>query len=86
MADQQQGGAPQIPMGPFEDPIPIENQDQVAIIVVSSLSMFVPAVFIALRLYAKSITSRKLDMSDICIIIALVSGGLPPGRGSRALS
>lgn len=72
MADQQ-GGEPQMPMGPFEDPIPIENQDQLAIIVVSSLSIFVPSVFIALRLYAKSITSRKIDMSDACILIALVS-------------
>ena len=69
-------------MGPFEDPIPIENQDQVAIIVVSSLSIFVPSVFIVLRLYAKSITSRKIDMSDACILIALVSGGFLAGRGS----
>lgn len=61
-------------MGPFEDPIPIENQDQVALIVVSTLAIFVPSVFIALRLYAKSITSRSVDMSDACIVIALVSG------------
>lgn len=78
MADQQ-GGQPPVPMPPFEDPIPIENQDQVSIIVVSSLSMFVPAVFVALRLYAKSITSRKIDMSDACILVALVSSGFLPG-------
>lgn len=59
-------------MGPFESPIPIENQDQVAIIVIASLSIFVPTVFICLRLYAKSMTSRALDMSDYCILVALV--------------
>lgn len=66
MAEQE------MPMGPFESPIPIENQDQVTIIVITSLSIFVPTLFICLRMYAKFLTSRALDMSDYCILIALV--------------
>lgn len=74
MAEQQ------MPTGPFEHPIPIERNDQVTIIIISTLSIFVPAVFIGLRLYAKSLTSRKLDKSDYCILVALVSPP-PPRRG-----
>jgi NO-binding membrane sensor protein with MHYT domain len=60
------------PQPQYESPIPIENSGQITMIVVSTLSIFVPAVFIALRLYARVITSRKVDRSDWCIIVALV--------------
>lgn len=77
MADQdQQGAPPPMPTGPFEDPIPIENHEQVTVIVISTLSLLVPAIFVALRLYAKSVTNRSVDKSDYCIIVALVSGRL----------
>ena len=42
-------------------------------IVVSALSITIPSVFVRLRLYARTLISRALDMSDYCILVGLVS-------------
>ena len=57
----------------YESPIPIENQGQVAVIAVSLLSIFIPIVFVGLRLYARLLTGRRVDGSDYLILAALVS-------------
>ncbi|KAF2204466.1 hypothetical protein GQ43DRAFT_446691 [Delitschia confertaspora ATCC 74209] len=51
--------------------VPIENSGQVGILVASSVSIFIAALSVGLRLLAKRISSR-FDYSDYCIIAALV--------------
>jgi hypothetical protein len=51
--------------------IPIENGQQVSILVTSSISILIAIVSVGLRLVAKSIGNR-IDYSDYCIIAALV--------------
>ncbi|PSN59357.1 hypothetical protein BS50DRAFT_626789 [Corynespora cassiicola Philippines] len=51
--------------------VPIENGAQVGIIVVSTISIFIVAVSVGLRLVAKQI-SKKMDYSDYCILVALL--------------
>lgn len=56
----------------FESPIPIENGKQLSMVVVCTLSIVIPSVFVGLRLYARTMTSRSLGMSDYFILIGLV--------------
>lgn len=51
--------------------IPIENGQQVSVLVTSSISIFIAVVFVGLRLVAKRIRNR-IDYSDYCILVALV--------------
>jgi hypothetical protein len=51
--------------------IPIENGNQVGILVTSAISIFIAAVSVCLRLVAKAI-GLGYDYSDYCIMIALV--------------
>lgn len=55
--------------------IPIENSGQIGIIVGSTLSIFIAAIFVFLRLVAKHISSG-LDYSEYCIVAALVCSPL----------
>jgi hypothetical protein len=48
----------------------IENNDQVAVLVTSSLCIVIPALAVGLRFIAKSM--RGHDYSDYCIAAALV--------------
>jgi hypothetical protein len=54
------------------DSIPIENGQQVGILVTSSISISIVIVAVGLRLVAKRIASR-IDYSDYCILAATVS-------------
>jgi hypothetical protein len=51
--------------------VPIENSNQVGILVASSLSIALVTVTVGLRLVAKRL-SAGLDYSDYCIVGALV--------------
>lgn len=51
--------------------VPIENGRQVGVLVASSISIFIAAVSVGLRLVAKRL-STGLDYSEYCIIAALV--------------
>jgi hypothetical protein len=51
--------------------IPIENPNQINILVSSSVSILIAAISVGLRLLAKRI-GRGLDHSDCCIVVALV--------------
>lgn len=51
--------------------IPIENGQQVSIVVISFISILLAIVSVGLRLVARSI-GNKIDYSDYCIIAALV--------------
>jgi len=53
------------------DTIPIENGQQVGILVTSSVSILMVIVAVGLRLTAKRIANR-IDYSDYCILAALV--------------
>jgi hypothetical protein len=55
----------------MESRIPIENNAQVGILVASSVSIFIAAVSVGLRLLAKRLAGG-LDYSEYCIIAALV--------------
>lgn len=57
----------------FESPIPIENSNQIFVIVVSVLAVFIPTLLVGLRLFAKHLTGKGLTASDCCILVALVS-------------
>lgn len=59
------------PPPPLESSIPIENSAQVGILVASSLSIFIVALSVGLRLVAKRIAGG-VDYSEYCIIAALV--------------
>jgi hypothetical protein len=52
--------------------VPIENGAQVGILVTSSISIFIAAFSVALRIVAK-IIGFGFDLSDYCILAALVS-------------
>jgi hypothetical protein len=54
------------------DTIPIENGQQVGVLVTSSISIFIVIVAVGLRLVAKKIANR-IDYSDYCILAASVS-------------
>jgi hypothetical protein len=60
------------PPRPPETTIPIENGNQIAIIVTSTLAIVVPTILVALRFWAGRIIRRPLDGSDLCIIAALI--------------
>jgi hypothetical protein len=51
--------------------IPIENGNQVGILVTSTISIFIAALSVVLRIIAKFI-GFGFDLSDYCIIAALV--------------
>jgi len=51
--------------------IPIENGQQVGILVTSSISILMVIVAVGLRLVAKRIANR-IDYRDYCILAALV--------------
>jgi hypothetical protein len=51
--------------------IPIENGQQVGILVTSSISILIVIVAVGLRLVAKKIADR-IDYSDYCILAAAV--------------
>jgi hypothetical protein len=51
--------------------VPIENENQVAVIVSSTVSIFIAAVAVGLRILAKCI-GWGFDLSDFCILAALV--------------
>lgn len=53
------------------DTIPIENGQQVGILVTSSVSILMVIVAVGLRLAAKRIANR-IDYGDYCILAALV--------------
>lgn len=55
--------------------VPIENGNQVGILVASTFSIFIAALSVGLRLVAKRI-STGVDYSDWCIIAALVFSSL----------
>lgn len=67
----------------YESPIPIENSGQTAVIAVSVVSIFIPILFVGLRLYARLLTGRRVDGSDYLILAALVSHGPPIWHYSR---
>jgi hypothetical protein len=52
--------------------VPIENGAQVGILVTSAISIFIAAFSVALRIVAK-IIGFGFDLSDYCILAALVS-------------
>ena len=52
--------------------MPIENNDQVAVLVTSGLCIVIPAIAVGLRFLAKSIRGGGHDYSDYCIAAALV--------------
>jgi hypothetical protein len=51
--------------------VPIENANQVGILVSSSISIFIATISVLLRLVAKKI-GFGFDYSDYCIVAALV--------------
>jgi hypothetical protein len=51
--------------------IPVENGNQVGILVTSALSILIAAISVCLRLMAKNI-GLGFDYSDYCILAALV--------------
>jgi hypothetical protein len=60
------------------DTIPIENGQQVGILVTSSISILIVIVAVGLRLVAKWIANR-IDYSDYCILAASV-GQMSTGK------
>jgi len=55
-----------------ESTIPIENGNQVAIIVTSILSIIIPSILVGLRVYVRRTLHRSFDASDLCIFAALI--------------
>lgn len=51
--------------------MPIENKDQVAVMITSSLCIVIPALAVGLRFIAKTMRGGH-DYSDYCIAAALV--------------
>ena len=62
--------------------VPIENSNQIGIVVSSSISILLAAVSVGLRLVAKRI-GLGLDYSDYCIVAALVCQSAPTDACSR---
>jgi hypothetical protein len=60
------------PPRPLETTIPIENGNQVAMIVTSALAIIIPSILVGLRFWAGRISHRRLDASDLCIFAALI--------------
>jgi hypothetical protein len=52
--------------------LPIENNGQIGLLAASAISISIAAVFVVLRLIAKHMGTR-IDYSDYCIVVALVS-------------
>ncbi len=55
-----------------ESTIPIENGQQVAIIITSTFSIIIPTVLVGLRFYVRRTLHRSLDASDLCMLAALI--------------
>ncbi|KXX72992.1 hypothetical protein MMYC01_210536 [Madurella mycetomatis] len=60
------------PPRPTEKTIPIENSNQVAIIVTSTLAIIIPTILVGLRFWAGHLIHRRLGASDLCILAALI--------------
>ena len=52
--------------------IPIENGNQVAMLVTSAFAIIIPTILVGLRFWAGRIVNRRLDASDLCIFAALI--------------
>lgn len=65
-------GTSQAPPRPLETTIPIENGNQVAMLVTSTLAIAVTTLLVGLRFWAGTLVHRRLDASDLCIFAALV--------------
>jgi hypothetical protein len=55
-----------------ESKIPIENSNQVSILVTSTLCIVIPAIFVGLRYYVRRTMHRSFDASDLCSFVALI--------------
>jgi hypothetical protein len=55
-----------------EPTVPIENGNQIAILVTSTLAIIIPTILVGLRFWAGRIIRRPLDASDLCILAALI--------------
>ncbi len=56
----------------LETTIPIENGNQVAMLVTSAFAIIIPSILVGLRFWAGRIVNRRLDASDLCIFAALI--------------
>ena len=65
-------GTTQAPPRPLETTIPIENSNQVAMLVTSTLAIAMTTLLVGLRFWAGCLIHRRLDASDLCILAALV--------------
>ena len=73
MSSNSTEAAPFIPpaKGP-ESRIPIENSNQISILVTSTLCIVIPAIFVGLRFYVRRKMHRSFDGSDLCSFAALI--------------
>ena len=62
----------QTPAPSLETTIPIENGNQIALLVTSTLAIIIPSILVGLRFWAGRIVNRRLDASDFCIFAALI--------------
>ena len=56
----------------LETTTPIENGNQVAMLVTSAFAIIIPSILVGLRFWAGRIVNRRLDASDLCIFAALI--------------